>query len=46
MNLNTPFLLLQTRTNKLKKYKKHWNKIKNQMETINGGECNFIEPVE
>ena len=46
MNLNTAFLLLQTRTNKLKKYKKHWNKIKNQIETINGGECNFIEPVE
>ena len=46
MNLNTSFLLLQTRRNKLKKYKKHWNKIKNPIETINDGECNFIEPVE
>ena len=27
----------------LKKYAKLWNEVKNQIKTINGGECNSIE---
>ena len=30
----------------LKKYTDLWDEIKNQIETINDGKCNFIEPIE
>ena len=41
-------IFASTNNNKkvLRKYKKLWDEVKNQIGTINGGKCNSIEPIK